>query len=89
VPLAGNIAVGIKIANSKTISSFPHKRYAYRGFSTNLTHFFSLFSMYLFFHLYTFQTTSAHHQEGTIVSTHPLVYHTGKVTGRRAGQHAS
>jgi hypothetical protein len=34
---------------------------------------FSLLSMYLFFHLYMFQATSAHHQEGTIVSTHPLV----------------
>jgi hypothetical protein len=33
---------------------------------------FSLFSI-LFFHLYTFQATSAHHQEGTIVSIHPLV----------------
>jgi hypothetical protein len=28
--------------------------------------------MYLFFHLYMFQATSAH-QEGKIVSTHPLV----------------
>jgi hypothetical protein len=33
----------------------------------------ALFSRYLFFHLYMFQATSAHHQEGTIVSTHPLV----------------
>jgi hypothetical protein len=29
--------------------------------------------MYLFFHLYMFQARGAHHQEGTIVSTHPLV----------------
>jgi hypothetical protein len=42
--------------------------------------------MYLFFHLYMFQATSAHHQEETIVSTHPLVLHTGKVTVRRADQ---
>jgi hypothetical protein len=33
---------------------------------------FSLFTMYLFFHLYMFQATSTHHKEGTIVSTHPL-----------------
>jgi hypothetical protein len=35
-----------------------------------------------------FQATSVHHQEGTIESTPPLVKHTGKVTVRRAGQHA-
>jgi hypothetical protein len=35
------------------------------------------FFKYLFFHLYMFQAISAHHQEGTIVSTHPLVQHTG------------
>jgi hypothetical protein len=29
--------------------------------------------MYLFFYLYMFQATSAHHQEGTIVSIHPRV----------------
>jgi hypothetical protein len=34
---------------------------------------FFTFSMYLFLHLYMFQATSAHHQEGTIVSIRPLV----------------
>jgi hypothetical protein len=43
------------------------------GFTTNLTHFFSLFSTYLFFYPYMFQATSAHHQEGTVVSIRPLV----------------
>jgi hypothetical protein len=37
----------------------------------------SLFSMCLFFHIYMFRATSAHHQEGTIVLTHPLVQHIG------------
>jgi hypothetical protein len=35
--------------------------------------------MYLFFHLYMFQATSAHHQEGTIVSTHPETCRGGKI----------
>jgi hypothetical protein len=34
---------------------------------------FSLFSVYLFFYLYMFEATSAHHQEGTVVSIRPLV----------------
>jgi hypothetical protein len=42
------------------------------GFQPTWRTFFTLFK-YLFFHLYIFQATSAHHQEGTFVSTHPLV----------------
>jgi hypothetical protein len=42
------------------------------GFQPTRHTFFTFFK-YLFFHLYMFQATSAHHQEGTIVSTHPLV----------------
>jgi hypothetical protein len=42
------------------------------GFQPTWRTFFTFFK-YLFFHLYMFQATSAHHQEGAIVSTHPLV----------------
>jgi hypothetical protein len=42
------------------------------GFQPTWRTYFTVFR-YLFFHLYMFQATSAHHQEGTIVSTHPLV----------------
>jgi hypothetical protein len=43
------------------------------GFSTNLTHFFFTFFKVFIFPPHMFQATSAHHQEGTTVSTHPLV----------------